>query len=235
MLKYNRLILKLSGEAISGTDKVFDVEIVNQLAIEIKKVQELGVQIGIVIGGGNIVRGEKLSDIGLDRNRSDYMGMLATIINSLFLEQMLDKNGVNTVVQSALPVDTVVESITLQKTLDYLKSGKIVIFSAGTGSPHFTTDTAAALRAREINADLFLKATKVSGVYDKDPAIYENAKYYPYLSYEDVLSKKLAVMDMTAISLCREKKIPIVVFNMFQKGSIVDVISGKNVGTIIKE
>jgi len=144
LVKYSRLILKLSGEAISGVDNFFDIEIVNKLAKEIRKVHELGVQIGIVIGGGNIIRGESLSKTGLDRNQSDYMGMLATVINSLFLEQLLNKEGVDTVVQSALPIDTVVESINLKKSTNYLDSGRVIIFAAGTGSPHFTTDTAAA-------------------------------------------------------------------------------------------
>ena len=234
-MKYSRIVLKISGEAISGNGSVFDINIMEQLVNEIKGVYEFGVEIGIVIGGGNIIRGENLSKIGLDRNQSDYIGMLATLINSLILDQLLAKNGIKSVVQSALPIETVVESINLKKTIDYLQSRKVVIFAAGTGSPHFTTDTAAALRAREIGADLLLKATKVSGVFNKDPIKYKDAVYYPSLSYEDVLSKKLAVMDMTAISLCREKKIPIVVFNIFERGSIAEIVNGKNIGTIIKE
>lgn len=235
MIRYNRVVLKISGEAISSEYGVFDIDIVKSLVNEIRIIYELGVEIGIVIGGGNIMRGGEFSRVGFDRNRSDYMGMLATLINSLLLEQLMNKNGVASIVQSALPIETVVESIDLRKTMAYLSEGKVVIFAAGTGSPHFTTDTAAALRAREINADLLLKATKVSGVYDKDPVKYRDAVHYPTLTYEDVLSKNLAVMDMTAISLCREEKIPIVVFNIFEHGSMEGIIRGKNVGTIIKE
>ena len=235
MIRYNRVVLKISGEAISSEYGVFDIDIVKSLVNEIRIIYELGVEIGIVIGGGNIMRGGEFSRVGFDRNRSDYMGMLATLINSLLLEQLMNKNGVASIVQSALPIETVVESIDLRKTMAYLSEGKVVIFAAGTGSPHFTTDTAAALRAREINADLLLKATKVSGVYDKDPVKYRDAVHYPTLTYEDVLSKNLAVMDMAAISLCREEKIPIVVFNIFEHGSMEGIIRGKNVGTIIKE
>ena len=235
MVKYNRIVLKISGEAISGGKTTFDLDVIENLVDEIKAVYELGIEIGVVIGGGNIIRGEYLSHLGLDRNQSDYMGMLATLINSLLLEQILNKNGIPAIVQSALPIDTVVESINLKKTLDYLQKGNVVIFAAGTGSPHFTTDTAAALRAREIEADLLLKATKVSGVYDRDPVKHKDAVHYSSLSYEDVLSNNLAVMDMTAISLCKEEKIPIVVFNIFELGSIVKIVNGKNVGTIIKE
>ncbi len=233
--KYKRVVLKLSGEAVSGSSgSVFDLSIIQRLASEIRSIYDLGVQIGIVIGGGNIIRGEKLSEMGLDRNRSDYMGMLATVINSMLLESSLKLAGVPAVVQSALPVETVVEPIDLSRTFKYLEDGNVVIFAAGTGSPHFTTDSAAALRAREIYADLLMKATKVSGVYDRDPVKYSNARFYPHLTYEEVLTKKLAVMDMTAISLCRDGNIPIVVFNIFQKGDMYDIIMGKNIGTKIE-
>ncbi len=233
--KYKRVVLKLSGEAVSGSSgSVFDLSIIQRLASEIRSIYDLGVQIGIVIGGGNIIRGEKLSEMGLDRNRSDYMGMLATVINSMLLESSLKLKGVPAVVQSALPVETVVEPIDLSRTFRYLEDGNVVIFAAGTGSPHFTTDSAAALRAREIYADLLMKATKVSGVYDRDPVKYSDAMFYPRLTYEEVLTKKLAVMDMTAISLCRDGNIPIVVFNIFQKGDMYDIIMGKNIGTKIE-
>ena len=233
--KYKRVVLKLSGEAVSGSSgSVFDLSIIQRLASEIRSIYDLGVQIGIVIGGGNIIRGEKLSEMGLDRNRSDYMGMLATVINSMLLESSLKLAGVPAVVQSALPVETVVEPIDLSRTFKYLEDGNVVIFAAGTGSPHFTTDSAAALRAREIYADLLMKATKVSGVYDRDPVKYSDARFYPHLTYEEVLTKKLAVMDMTAISLCRDGNIPIVVFNIFQKGDMYDIIMGKNIGTKIE-
>ena len=233
--KYKRVVLKLSGEAVSGSSgSVFDLSIIQRLASEIRSIYDLGVQIGIVIGGGNLIRGEKLSEMGLDRNRSDYMGMLATVINSMLLESSLKLKGVPAVVQSALPVETVVEPIDLSRTFRYLEDGNVVIFAAGTGSPHFTTDSAAALRAREIYADLLMKATKVSGVYDRDPVKYSDAMFYPRLTYEEVLTKKLAVMDMTAISLCRDGNIPIVVFNIFQKGDMYDIIMGKNIGTKIE-
>ncbi len=232
--KYKRIVLKLSGEAISGDDSIFGLDLIRRISREIKGVHDLGVEIGIVIGGGNIIRGEKLSEIGFDRNRSDYMGMLATIINSIMLENSLKKEGVPAVVQSALPIETVVESIDLQNTFNYLKNGYVVIFAAGTGSPHFTTDTAASLRAREIYADLLLKATKVNGVYDKDPIKYKDAIFYPHLTYEEVLTKELSVMDMTAVSLCRDGNIPIAIFNIFQEENLYDIIMGKDVGTIIK-
>ena len=233
--RYNRIVLKLSGEAISGKDFIFDFNIIERIADEIKKVRDAGVDVGVVVGAGNIIRGERLGRAGFDKNRADYMGMVATVINSIMIENVLKRRGVKSVVQSALPIETVVEPIDLQKTFNYLEKGYVIIFAAGTGRPHFTTDTAAALRAREIYADLLLKATKVRGVYDKDPAKYADARFYPKLSYDEVLSKNLRVMDMSAISLCKDGNIPIIVFNIFQEGSMYDIINGKNVGTIIEE
>lgn len=233
--KYRRILLKISGEAIQGHDSVFDLETVGRIASEIGEVQKEGVEIGLVIGGGNIVRGEKLSDYGLDRNQSDSMGMLATLINGLLFENVLLSQGIPAVLQSALPVDTVAESIDLKKTSRYLKEKSVVLFACGTGSPYFTTDTAAALRALEIDADVLMKATKVDGVFDKDPEVYSDARFFKTLTYDDVLKKNLKVMDITAITMCRNKKIPVIVFNINQRGNIIKLISGNYVGTTIKE
>ena len=233
--KYRRVLLKISGEAIRGPDSVFDFGIVKRIASEILLLQKKGVEIGLVIGGGNIIRGEKLFEHGLDRNRSDYMGMTATIINGLLFENILKSIGASVILQSALPIDTVAESIDLNKTSFHLSEKTIVIFAAGTGNPYFTTDTAAALRALEINAQLLIKATKVDGVFDKDPEVYSDAKFYKTLTYNEVLEKNLKVMDMTAISLCRDGKLPVMVFNINKSDNIVKIVMGDNLGTTIKE
>ncbi len=233
--KYRRILLKISGEAIQGNDSVFDLETVGRIASEIGQVQKEGVGIGVVIGGGNIIRGEKLSGYGLDRNQADSMGMLATLINGLLFENVLLSQGIPAVLQSALPVDTVAESIDLKKTSRYLKEKSVILFAGGTGSPHFTTDTAAALRAREIDAEVLMKATKVDGVFDKDPEVYSDARFFKTLTYDDVLGRNLKVMDITAITMCRNKKIPVIVFNINQRGNIVKIVSGDNIGTTIKE
>ena len=233
--KYRRVLLKISGEAIRGHDSIFDLEIVKRIASEIALLQKKGVEIGLVIGGGNIVRGEKLSEYGLDRIRSDYMGMTSTIINGLLFENVLKSIGAPAILQSALPINPVADSIDLNKTAFYLSEKTIVIFAAGTGNPYFTTDTAAALRALEINAQLLLKATKVDGVFDKDPEIHKDARFYKSLTYNDVLERNLKVMDMTAISLCREGKLPVMVFNISKSGNIVKIVMGENLGTTIKE
>ncbi|HEB32941.1 MAG TPA: UMP kinase [Spirochaetes bacterium] len=233
--KYKRVLLKISGEAIGGPDSVFDLEIVKRIASEIALVQKKGVEIGLVIGGGNIIRGEKLAGYGLDRNMSDYMGMTATIINGLLFESILKSIGAPVILQSALHIDTVTESIDLNKTAFYLSDKTIVIFAAGTGNPYFTTDTAAALRALEINAQVFIKATKVDGVFDKDPEVHDDARFYKTLTYNDVLDRNLTVMDMTAISLCRDGNLPVRVFNINQSGNIVRIVMGDNLGTYIKE
>jgi len=231
--KYNRILLKLSGEAINGSDSVFNFKAVSEIANEIKQVYDLGIEIGIVIGGGNIVRGNELSKIGFSRSKSDYIGMLSTIINGILFEDVLHTIGVKTVLQSALVVDTVTETIILEKTKEYIKNKSVVIFAGGTGSPYFTTDTAAALRACEINADILMKATKVDGVFDKDPEIHNDAKFYKRLSYTDVLKEDLKVMDASAVSMCRDQKIPIIVFNIHKRDSIRKIIEGENVGTVI--
>lgn len=233
--KYRRILLKISGEAIQGQDSVFDLETVGRIASEIGQVQKEGVGIGVVIGGGNIIRGEKLSGYGLDRNQADSMGMLATLINGLLFENVLLSQGIPAVLQSALPVDTIAESIDLKKTSRYLKEKSVILFTGGTGSPHFTTDTAAALRAREIDAEVLMKATKVDGVFDKDPEVYSDARFFKTLTYDDVLGRNLKVMDITAITMCRNKKIPVIVFNINQRGNIVKIVSGDNIGTTIKE
>ncbi len=233
--KYRRILLKISGEAIQGHDSVFDLETVGRIASEIGQVQKEGVGIGVVIGGGNIIRGEKLSGYGLDRNQADSMGMLATLINGLLFENVLLSQGIPAVLQSALPVDTVAESIDLKKTSRYLKEKSVILFAGGTGSPHFTTDTAAALRALEIDAEVLMKATKVDGVFDKDPEVYSDARFFKTLTYDDVLGRNLKVMDITAITMCRNKKIPVIVFNINRRGNIVKIVSGDNIGTTIKE
>jgi uridylate kinase len=232
---YRRVLLKLSGEAIAGEQGAFDLSVVSRIAVEIKKVYDLGVEIGIVIGGGNIVRGGTLEKYGFDRIGADSMGMLATLINSLLLDEMLVKQGVSAVVQSALAVETIVESVTLNRTRSYLEEGRVVLFAGGTGSPYFTTDTAAALRACEIDADVLLKATKVDGVYDRDPVQHRNATLYRELRYADLLEQKLRVMDMAAVSMCRDHHIPIVVFNLKRDHELVRVVQGNDCGTTIKE
>ena len=234
-LQYNRIILKISGEAIAGESLLFDLETVEKLGAEIVEVQKMGVEIGLVIGGGNIIRGEKLSGFGFNRNRSDYMGMLATVINGLLFENVFLSKGVPAVLLSALKVETITESIILKNTSHYFKEKTIIIFVGGTGNPFFTTDTAAALRACEMEADVFLKATKVDGVFDKDPIVFNDAKFYRTISYDDVLKKKLNVMDMTAVSMCRDNRIPIIIFNMHQSGNIKKIVTGDTIGTTIKE
>jgi uridylate kinase len=232
---YRRVLLKLSGEAITGEEGAFDLSVVSRIAVEVKKVYDLGVEIGVVIGGGNIVRGEALAKYGLDRISADSMGMLATLINSLLLAEMLTKQGVSAVVQSALVVETIVESVTLTRTRRHLEEGRVVLFAGGTGSPYFTTDTAAALRACEIDADVLLKATKVDGVYDSDPVQHSDATLYRELRYTDLLERKLRVMDMAAVSMCRDHNIPIVVFNLKRDHELVRAVQGNDSGTIIKE
>ena len=225
-LKYKRILLKISGEAIGSREGVFDLTAVRRISNEIRRLCKLRCEIGIVIGGGNIVRGGTLSEHGLDRVQSDYMGMLATI---------LQNEGVSAVVQSALKVETLTEDIVLKHTRSSLAEGKVILFAGGTGSPYFTTDTAAALRACEIGADVLLKATKVDGVYDKDPVEHEDATFFPALSYQEVLYRDLKVIDMTAVAMCRDQRIPIIIFNLLSEGNIEKIVRGYDVGTTIKE
>lgn len=234
-LKYRRILLKISGEALSSPSDIFDFRTIDALISEIVDVHTLGTEVGIVIGGGNIIRGEKLAGAGFNRNRSDYMGMLATVINGMLFENVFQKKGVSAKLQSALQVPSVIEEVTANAGIQYLEQGIIVIFSGGTGNPYFTTDTAAALRACEIGADALLKATKVDGVFDRDPAVSKDAVFFPEVSYDDILKRKLKIMDMTAVSMCRDNGIPIIIFNLHQHGNLKKIVSGETIGTIVKE
>ena len=233
---YRRILLKLSGEALQGEQKQgIDFGLLDDMTSEICRIVEFGAQVAIVIGAGNFWRGEEAAKLGMDRSMADYSGMLATIINCLALQGMLEKRGFVTRVQSALAVKEVAEPYIQRKAIDHLEHGRIVIFAGGTGNPYFTTDTAAALRAVEIHADVFLKATKVEGIYDKDPVKHSDAVRYERISYTDVLSKNLRVMDGTAIAICRENKLPVVVFNLLTPGNIMRVLSGEPIGTIVED
>lgn len=232
---YDRVLLKLSGEALAGEANTgISTTFISRIADDIKEALALGVQIGIVIGGGNIFRGVAASAQGMDRASSDYMGMLATCINSLALQDALEKKEIETRVQSAIEMAEISEPYIRRKAIRHLEKGRVVIFAAGTGNPYFTTDTAAALRAMEINADVIMKATKVEGIYDKDPAKHEDAKMFTELTYIDVLNKGLKVMDSTAISLSMDNKLPIITFNLNKPGNIARVIAGEKIGTIVR-
>ena len=231
---YRRILLKLSGEVLVGKlDSGIDFEAVSAIAAEIRDVVSLGVQLGIVIGGGNIFRGLTASAEGMERTSADYMGMLATVINSLALQSALERAGVHTRVQTAIEMREVAEPFIQRRAVRHLEKGRVVIFAAGTGNPYFTTDTAATLRAVEIKADIILKATKVDGVYDRDPVQYPDAIMYDKISYTDVLTKNLKVMDATAISLCRDNGLRLSIFNLQKAGNIKRIICGENVGTIV--
>ena len=229
---YKRILLKLSGETLMGKQAFgIDPAMVCSIAAEIREVASLGVQIGVVIGGGNIFRGMAASEKGMDRVSADYMGMLATVINGLALQSVLEGEGVPTRVQTAIEMREVAEPFIQRRAIRHLEKGRVVIFAAGTGNPYFTTDTAATLRAVEIKADILLKATKVDGVYDKDPLKNKNAVMYKKVSYTDVLTKNLKVMDAAAISLCRDNELPLIVFNLQKAGNIKRVVCGEKVGT----
>ena len=231
---YSRILLKLSGEALQGSQGYgIDNDTLERIAKEIAEVHKLGVQVSIVIGAGNIYRGVSAAAKGMDRTTADYMGMLATAINSIALQHFLEKEGLTTRVQSALELNRVAEPYIQRRAMRHLEKGRVVIFAAGTGNPYFTTDTAASLRALEINAEIILKATKVNGVYDKDPHKYKNAKMFKNLKYMQVLEKELEIMDSTAISLCKDNNIPICVFNLFEKNNIKKIVLGKKVGTTV--
>ena len=233
--EYKKILLKLSGEALAG-DAGFgiDPKVLGRMSLEIKQIIELGIQVGMVIGGGNLFRGAHLSAAGLDRVTGDHMGMLATVMNALAMRDSLERNNVSTRVMSAIQMSGVVEQYDRRTAIRNLNSGDVVIFSAGTGNPFFTTDSAACLRGIEINADVVLKATKVDGVYSDDPRNNPKATKYSRLSYDEVLEKKLEVMDLTAICLCRDHEMPIKVFNMQRPGSLFDNISGLSDGTLIQ-
>lgn len=232
---YQRVLLKLSGEALEGERSFgIDFDTVNVIALEIKQVVDLGVQLGLVVGGGNIWRGAEAAKRGMERSAADYTGMLATLINCLALQHALEHIGVQTRVQSALGVQEIAEPYIQRRAIRHLEKGRVVIFAGGTGNPFFTTDTAASLRAVEIRAEVIMKATKVDGVYDRDPVGNPDAVMFKKISYNEVLTKNLKVMDATAISLCRENGLPIVVFNLKKTGNIKAVICGKNIGTLVE-
>ena len=231
---YKRILLKLSGEALAGTQGTgINTEVIKQIAKDIKVAHETGVEIGIVIGGGNIFRGIAASAQGMDRASSDYMGMLATCINSLALQDALEKENVPTRVQSAIEMAEIAEPYIRRRAVRHLEKGRIVIFGAGTGNPYFTTDTAASLRAMEIGAEVLMKATKVDGIYDKDPAKHSDAKKYDKISYIEVLKPGLQVMDSTAISLCMDNKLPIMTFDLAKSGNILKAVLGESIGTLV--
>lgn len=233
--KYKRILLKLSGEALAG-DIGYGInpETIGEIAKQIGEVHRLGVQIGIVIGGGNIFRGVAASAKGMDRASSDYMGMLATCINALALQDALEKEDVYTRVLSAIEMAEISEPYIRRRAIRHLEKGRVVIFAAGTGNPYFTTDTAAALRAMEISAEIIFKATKVDGIYDKDPAKHKDAVKFDKLDYIDVLNKKLQVMDSTAISLCMDNSLPILTFNLKKSGNIRRAVLGESIGTLVE-
>ena len=231
---YSRILLKLSGEALMGEQPFgIDPRMASQVASEIGELRELGVQTGVVIGGGNIFRGVAASGKGMDRATADSMGMLATVINALALQDALEKQGVTTRVVTAIEMRAVAEPFIRRRAIRHLEKGRVVVFAAGTGNPYFTTDTAAALRAMELRADIILKATKVDGIYTADPVLDQTARRYDRISYIEVLERGLKVMDATAISLCMDNNLPIVVFNLRQAGNVRRVVMGEEVGTLV--
>ena len=231
---YKKILLKLSGEALMGEQEFgISSEVIASYSRQIKEIVDLGVEVSIVIGGGNIFRGLSGAAQGVDRVTGDHMGMLATVINSLALQNSIEKLGAPTRVQTAIQMPKIAEPFIKRKAQRHLEKGRVVIFGAGTGNPYFTTDTAAALRAIEMNTDVVIKATKVDGVYDKDPVKYPDAKKYTTISYNEVLAKDLKVMDATAISLCRENKLPIIVFDSLTEGNLKKVIMGEQIGTTV--
>ncbi|MEK7823335.1 MAG: UMP kinase [Nitrospirota bacterium] len=233
--KYKRVLLKLSGEALMGEKGYgIDQKIVQFISKEIKEVSSLGVQLAVVIGGGNIFRGLEASSEGMERTTADYMGMLATVLNALALQNALEHRGIPTRVLSAIEMRELAEPYIRRRAMRHLEKGRVVIFAAGTGNPYFTTDTAAALRAMEIGAHVILKATKVDGVYSSDPLKAPRAKKFPEITFIDVLKKGLKVMDSTAVSLCMDNNLPIIVFNLMGKGNVKKIIEGKKVGTLVR-
>lgn len=235
-MAYRRVLLKLSGEALLGQQSTgVDPGVANYIADEIKSLSTIGVQLGIVVGGGNIFRGVEASAKGMDRTTADYMGMLATVINSLALQSALEERGLPTRVQSSIEMREIAEPYIQRRAIRHLEKGRIVIFAGGTGNPYFSTDTAAALRAVEIRADVIMKATKVDGIYSADPVKDKTAVKFQKISYMDVLTKNLKVMDATAISLCRDNVLPIIVFNLQKKGNIRKAVCGQKIGTYVGE
>ncbi len=234
-MKYKRILLKLSGESLMG-EKAFGIDN-NRLSLyarQIKEIHDEGVEIAIVIGGGNIFRGVQAEEGGMDRSHGDYMGMLATMINSMALQAALETVGVQTRLQSAIEMKAICEPFIKRKALRHLEKGRVVIFGAGTGNPFFTTDSAASLRAIELNADVILKGTRVDGIYSADPEKNPNATKYDVISFDDVYEKELSIMDMTAFTLCKENNLPIIVFDMDTNGNLLKVLKGEQVGTIVR-
>lgn len=233
-MKYKRVLLKLSGEALMGKKKFgIDPQRLEQYTNEIKKVKESGVELAIVIGGGNIFRGIQAEQSGMDRVQGDYMGMLATVINAMALQSSLEGAGVFTRLMSGIKIDQVCEQFIRRRAIRHLEKGRLVIFGAGTGNPYFTTDSAASLRAVEIQADVVLKGTRVDGIYSEDPEKNPGAERFSDISYVDVIQKGLNVMDMTAFTLCQENKLPIIVFDMNKPGNLLKIISGNKIGTLV--
>lgn len=233
--KYKRILLKLSGEALMG-DKNFglDSAVISRYAKDIKAVTELGVQVAIVIGGGNIYRGMNEAESGIERAQGDYMGMLATVINGMALQSGLEKEGVYTRLQSAIKMEQIAEPYIRRRAMRHLEKGRVVIFGAGTGNPYFTTDTAGSLRAVEIKADIILKGTRVDGIYSADPEKDPTATKFGHISFKECIEKNLKVMDMTAFTLCMENQLPIIVFNMNEPGNLLKVVTGERVGTLVR-
>jgi uridylate kinase len=233
-MKYKRILLKLSGESLMG-EKQFGIDNkrINSYAQQIKEIKALGIEIAIVIGGGNIFRGVQAEEGGMDRTHGDYMGMLATMINSMALQSALESNGVMTRLQSAIEMKEIAEPFVRRKAVRHLEKGRVVIFGAGTGNPFFTTDSAASLRAIEINADVILKGTRVDGIYTADPEKDKNATKYDHITFDSVYSKGLNIMDLTAFTLCKENNLPIIVFNMDTPGNLLKLLKGEKVGTLV--
>ncbi len=232
--KYTRVLLKLSGESLMG-DRSFGISpaMLEAYATDIKLITDIGVQVAVVIGGGNIYRGMNEAETGIERAQGDYMGMLATVINGMALQAALEKAGVNTRLQSAIKMEQIAEPYIRRRAMRHLEKGRVVIFGAGTGNPYFTTDTAGSLRAIEIKADVILKGTRVDGIYTADPEKDPTATRFETLSFSDVISRGLKVMDMTAFTLCQENNLPIIVFDMHKPGNLLDVVTGKQVGTLV--
>jgi uridylate kinase len=234
-MKYKRILLKLSGESLMGDRQYgIDPKRLSEYAVEIKELIEKGVEIAIVIGGGNIFRGVAGAGNGIDRVQADYMGMLATIVNGLALQSAIEDKGIKTRLQTAIKMEQIAEPFIKRRAVRHLEKGRVVIFGGGTGNPYFTTDTAAVLRAIEINAEAILKGTRVDGIYTADPEIDSNATKYDTLSFKDAISKNLKIMDTTAFTLSQENKLPIIVFDMNKKGNLLKVVSGENIGTTVQ-
>ncbi|MBX3172897.1 MAG: UMP kinase [Gemmatimonadaceae bacterium] len=234
-LKYPRVLLKLSGEALAGERGFgFDFETIREFARQVKAISDLGAQVGMVIGGGNIVRGSQISKMGMDRVSADYMGMLGTVINALAFQDVLEREGLDTRVMTAIRMEEVAEPFIRRRAMRHLEKGRAVIFAAGTGNPYFSTDTAAVLRAIQMKADVIIKATSVDGVYSADPKQDPNAKKFDQISHMDVVSKELKVMDHTAITLCKENNLPLIVLNIHTKGVVAAALRGEAVGTLVQ-